>query len=68
MGGVGGKGGADMKVLRRIGCWCCNSILPRLPGPVELLCFSSPGISALVARWRGGGGLGGGGRGGRESG
>ena len=49
-------------------CFCCSSILLQLPIPVSLPCFSSSATSALVARWRGSGGLGRSGRGRQERG
>ena len=47
-----------MEVLRRIMCLCYSNILLQPPIPVSLPCFSSSATSALVARWRGSGGLG----------
>lgn len=60
--------GANMEVLRRIRYLNCSSILLQLPVPASLRSFSSSATFALVARWKGSGGLGWSGKRGEERG
>ena len=53
-----GYQGTNKEVLQRIMCLYYSNILLQPPIPVSLPCFSSSATFALVARWRGSGGLG----------